>query len=317
MNSNTIALYKKIDSELIDQAGISVQYTGFKYNNEKNTITHHQENEFNGVIVVNEIDEEWSPADFDLTIKSSFKVENVELLFGEESVAMPTSIIGLAVHLHSRSSMFQKTIDIYEITSKEQKVDYEFEHHFLPGELHGQISIDYFLYLKDVQAANFKQANYPGMILTEGNLNEYLLIVDGDGSSFPMTEFEDREGPLWKLEKNWLDSETDSFNSSNVNLSLNIKHPLFKQIKESKTQLSRALMADIMLQAMSMIITHVKVNEGKDVKADVNDMSGSILSAVTYWVKTFEVDTTDMFTITNSLRSHLSGDLMKGGSEND
>ena len=45
-------------------------------------------------------------------------------------------------------------------------------------------------------------ANHKGMTLSYEDLNPIELVVDGR-IKFPITEFEEKDGPLWKIEKNW------------------------------------------------------------------------------------------------------------------
>lgn len=316
MATNQIALYKKIDYSLMDRSGLSISFKGIAYQSDNEMVQRTVLPEFDGTIIINDYDSNWTPAENDLKIQSIFHIEDASLLFGESGVTMPSNTIGLAVHIHSKTSYFQKTLNIFEVTSDMKEVHYEFEQYFKAGELNGQLNLDYFLYLKENNEQYFKHANHSGMVLSEEDLKNYLVIIDGDASSFPITEFEDKTGPLWRLEKLWSDAESDAFTSSNVNLSLNIKHPLFLQLKEGKTNLSRAMMGDVMVQAMAMIITQVKM-EGHDIDAEEVIVDGSILSACQYWVKTFKVNTTDMFTVTNSLREHFGQSFLKGTNDND
>ncbi|TDL98661.1 hypothetical protein ERX27_02475 [Macrococcus brunensis] len=316
MSSNQIALYKKINEQLIENSGLFIEFKGLSYQSENETVKLNPLPDFDGMIVVNDYDNNWTPAENNLKVHSTLSIKDASVLFGSNGVTMPENTIGFAVHIHSKSSFFQKTLTIFEITSDMKDIKFDFNQTFNAGELNGQLSLDYFLYLKEYNNHYFKHANHSGMILTEFDLHNYMVIVDGDASSFPINEFEDKEGPLWKLEKHWVDAESDSFNSSNVCLSLNIKHYLFPQLKEGKTAISRTMMGDIMVQAMAMIITQVK-NENCDLHSEEIIVEGSILSACQYWVKTFNVDTTDMFTITNSLRAYFSQSFLKGASEND
>ena len=58
--------------------------------------------------------------------------------------------------------------------------------------------------------------------------------MDGVGSSFPITEFEDKEGPLWKIEK-LISPDEDTLDASNVSIAFNIKHPsVFRSKKETR-----------------------------------------------------------------------------------
>lgn len=150
------------------------------------------------------------------------------------------------------------------------------------------------------------------MILTEEDIYNLTIIVDGEGSAFPISEFNEKNGPLWKLDKNWTDALEDTFDSSNVNLSLNIGHPLFAQIKDGKTRGNRILMGDIMIQSMAMIIQQVLLIEERNIDELDEASTTSILAVVKYWTQTFELDTSSLFSIMNSLRGKLERDMMGG-----
>lgn len=69
-------------------------------------------------------------------------------------------------------------------------------------------------------------------------------------------------------------------------------------------------MGDIMIQAMAMIIQQVILVEEKSLTEVDESSTSSILAVVNYWVTTFEVDTTSLFSIMNSLRTNLEKDML-------
>ena len=71
-------------------------------------------------------------------------------------------------------------------------------------------------------------------------------------------------------------------------------------------------MGDIMVQAMSMLIQQVLIIEENTLDIVDEFTSNSILAVVKYWVTTFEVDTTSLFTIMNSLRTKLDQEMLGG-----
>ena len=116
---------------------------------------------------------------------------------------------------------------------------------------------------------------------------------------FPITEFEEKDGPLWKIEKNWTSPEDDTLDANNISIAFNIKHPLFQKLKETR-RINSSYMNHIIIQAMAMIIQQVIIIEECSVEDEENLIPGTILSIVSY-CKTFNVDTSDIFTIQNSL----------------
>ncbi|HCT0544149.1 TPA: hypothetical protein K8052_002299, partial [Staphylococcus pseudintermedius] len=133
------------------------------------------------------------------------------------------------------------------------------------------------------------------------------IIVDGSGSIFPITEFSEKDGPLWKVNKSWIDASEDTFDSSNVSLMINDKHPLYRKITSGKS--NQMLTGSIVLQVMSMIIDEVINKESQSLEDEEEIIEGTILSAVSYWVKTFEVQTQDIFTIQSSLFANMENEV--------
>ncbi|WP_413367297.1 hypothetical protein [Lysinibacillus sp. 3P01SB] len=314
---NEIALYNKIDEEMAEQAGLRIEepVLFYKDNGEERIIP--LGDSFEGLVQINEFDTMWSPNEHNLEIKQRFIIENPHILFGCDGVTMEGNKIGIAVHIHSKSSNFQRTIQAGEIVNIEKSQVIDFYYEFPVSTIRGIIELDFFMYLKESSTQHPLHASKAGMILSKGNISSLIIVVDGEGSTFPITEFDDKNGPLWKLDINWVEANIDAFNSSNVTLSLNTAHPLFEQIKSGKMPISRAMMGDILVQAMAMIIQQVVIVEKNSIEESEEIMPGSILSAVQYWVSTFEVDTSSLFTITNTLREHWDRQMIQGGSQDD
>lgn len=312
-NNNQIALYKKIDPELLEKTGVTIEaYLKYQDDDEEKILSIEASS-----IAINESDQEWSPNDHELTLDMTFDIIEPNRLFGRNSITAVGNTLGVACHMYSKESHFQKTVPVGNFNQTHSKVSLPFSYRFPPSTLKGQVYFEFFIYLARVEEILPYQADKVGMILTEENLLDLELTVDGEGSVFPITEFEDKEGPLWKLEKHWVDAGDAIFNSSNVSLSLNAAHPLFDQVQKGKTKWSRAMMGDIMIQAMSQIIQQVIIVENNNIE-DEDLYPNSVLSAVKYWVESFEIDdVSSLFSISNSMRSRWERRLMEGEVEND
>jgi|SRR5699024_9952119 len=310
--SNQISLYKQLNEDMIEDVGLVFDQPIYSYElDEDSEVVYLELNEeFDGVLKVNSYDENWSPDIHNLILNQRIYIANVPRLFGENGITMRGNKIGLAAHIHSRTSNIQETIDIAEINCIADDFEYSFTHVFPKNYLRGKIEIDFFMYLKEINNYDTFQANHVGMKLSQENLYNLLIFVDGDGSIFPMNEINDPNEVLWELNYHWVDASQEPFDNSTVNLTINIGHPLFNQLKNGKQRVNKMLMGDIMLQSMAMIIQQVVIIEDyvlDDVEVGSND---SILSVVKYWVSTYEVDTSNIFSIKNSLRRRLEEDIL-------
>lgn len=315
-STNQISLYKKLDEKLEDLVNIQIESPMITYILDGELRKIELDETFEDVINVNEFDINWSPTDHEMNITQVFKFMHPNHLFGDDTLVQPESKIGLGVHYYSKTSNFQKTLEVGVIENQTQPLFIEFKHLFSKGELRGNVQFDFFLFLKDFKNCNPLQASSVGMKLTTADLYNFILVVDGEGSIFPISEFNDKNGPLWRLECSWADAEYDSFDITNVNLELNVGHYLFNILKEGKTRIARSMMGDIMVQAMSTIIAQTIIIEQKSIE-EVEDRNDTILSAVKYWVETFEIDVSSISSIANSLREYWDKDMMNGEGQND
>jgi len=308
--TNNISLYKKIDSNLVERAGIKFNEPKFKYYDNKIEKEINIEDSLEGPFKVNDYDIDWSPSEHNLKVSGSLTVVHPNELFGEAGVTSKGNIIGVAAHIYSRSSNFQKKIKIGFIQQGLNEINIPFENDFPVGSIRGSVNIKCFLYLDSINIPPTPiQANKTGMILTEEDLYNLEILVDGDGSIFPIGEFSDPKGPLWDFNRFWQDASLDSFDANNVSIRLNTAHFLFPQLKGGKTTASKALMNEIMIQSISIIINEVINIDSTDMTLADSATSDTILSAVKYWVDTFEVDTSSYITIMNSVRKKLETTL--------
>lgn len=310
--SNQINLYRKASEDMFEDAGFGFKSPQFSYyeDNEKKIIDEIDQDD-DVKIFINKYDSNWTPEEHNLTIKQKFYIENPSLFFGETGIVAKDNHIGIGVHMFSQKSFFQETRDFGTISFSEELMEYEFQIDFPLKSLRGEVNFEYFIYLKEKNSLINGQAKTIGLRLCEENIHEFSFVVDGDGSAFPILDFSEKEGPLWKIEKNWVDASDDIFDGSNVYIALNTQHYLFKRVKANTTWGSKALMGEIILQSLSMIINEV-VNVEKHDLTSTDIMPGTILMAVKYWVETFEVHTESIYSITNSLRAN-QGDLVYGG----
>lgn len=315
-STNQVSLYKKFDIKISELSGVEILNPIISYENTESEKIIEINSDALYDINVNEFDTDWAPSDFNLKITQKFGIKNPSFLFGKNGITMPGNEIGVAVHLHSKSSSFQKNIPFGVIRDGNEAVELIFEHNFPKSSIKGRVSLDFYLFLKSSVNPHPFHASKVGMRLSKEDLLNLTILVDGEGSIFPISEFKDPDGPLWKLEKNWVEPSIDSFDVSNINLCLNISHPLFGQVKASKTKVAKAMMSDIMIQAMALIIQQVIIIEKYDDEHDDLATPDSILTAVRYWISTFEIDTSSLFSIMNSLRGNLENNL-NGGDSND
>ncbi|HFI0639017.1 TPA: hypothetical protein ACGO1U_001159 [Streptococcus suis] len=306
---NTFSLFKQIDRKLYEEIGIEVEDYRISYYSEGEEIDFDMGVQPFSTVVMSELSTDWMPENNDLVISQKIKFKNPEILFGVDGVTLEENTLGIGMHIHSRTAMFQQTISKAEIRFDDLKNEYYVSHHFDSSVLRGKVNIETFIYTKEINKIYPKHAEIQGMKVSQGNLSELSLVIDGTGSVFPIGEFSEENGPLWKMEFGNFDATVDMMSFDNLRLLLNNKHRLFNQIKDGKTPISRGLMAEIMSQAMTLIISKVVEENTEELLTNEVLEDGTIISAVKYWITTFEIKTDSLIDISNSIRVKLEQSL--------
>ena len=307
---NRFSLFKQIDRELEKAIGIEVgtyRIEAVSDKQEDSTVSFVDVEPF-GTGLLSDI--QWLPDNDELAISQVIKFQHPEKLFGVEGVTLEGNILGIGMHVYSRSSMFQETLSKAEIDFYNLKNEYTLSHKFKKSTLRGTVVIETFIYTKNIRNTYPTHADIQGMKVSIGNLSELTLIVDGEGSTFPIGEFSDANGPLWKMEFGIFDATEDLFSYDNIRLLLNTSHKLFEYIKEGKTAVSRGLKAEIMLQAITLIIFKVKEECPEELFDSERADEGTILAIVKYWISTFDIDTSSLVDISNSVKTKLGSSLI-------
>ncbi len=293
-----INLYQKIDEQYMEMAGIEVGSPQLSYydlieEGEKDIIL---DDNATDVIELNKYESTWNPDGNDLRYKQEFTVVDPSKLFGKDRITDVANEIGIAVHLYSRESRFQETITLKDsIISTDKAKRIIFEKYFNKSKLRGVVNIEIFFYLKKLVYENPYQANEVGMKLSQTEIFKTRIIIDGEGSTFPITEVDNPKGPLWTIRKEWSDPSSDAFDITNVQVVLNRKHKAFKKLVQSNGPLTQELMSNIINQAMAMIISQAVADMNAQEESWDFDMAeeGSVLSVVKYWTEIFELDIDD------------------------
>lgn len=313
MASNHISLYRKISEDLIDQIGLKVEQPEFSYiYMEEEKIINLPELE-EDTLYINSHDSQWDPNLNNLKIKMKITLDDAKLLYGENKITHPDNKIKLGIRIYSRPSNFHNVYALHSIKNTREKQTFNIPIIIPENQFRDHFKIELFLYLSEFKTEVLGQANQVGMILNESPVYSLTIQVDGDGSLFPITEFDDSKGPFWRMERSWTDAAEDVFDASSVRLALNTAHPLFNMVKEGKQRTSQKVMNDIITQCIAMIIQEVIFIDKEDLSQAEESVENSILRIVKYWVDTYEIDTSSIVSITNTLNikieEQLRGDL--------
>lgn len=305
MIKNSLFLYKTLNDDLLDNLDIEITNINFSYT-EQSAVTEltFDQQEFYK-FYLGTVPEYWEPNENDLSVYREMKINNINQLFDVNGIADGNTTLGLGAKIHSKTSDFSKTIDLgYEIRKGDLIDKLEFNYTFEPSTLRGNIFVEIFIYNKINPENVLGFANEKGINL--GVIDVFEIIVDGDGSAFPIVEVKKQDEPLWKLVMNWNDLNNELFDQDNVRLEINVKHKMYDYIfKDSKP--SRVLLFEIMSNVMSQIIFKAVYDPLYD---PASKEEQSITSVVEYWVEVYNVDITSFENISHSLRLNLENEMV-------
>lgn len=312
MSNITLSLFNKVDSTLSNSIGIQISDPVFSYETKDNE-NKYLESDEKGISEyrINELDTSWSPDFHNLVIEQIYTINNASLLFGKKGVTHPENELGLAAHIYSRSSRYQETIHIADIKNEEKCQSFKFIKEFDKKTIRGAVNFEVFIYLKKNNFSLPFQSKMEGVNLNVDYLDTFSILVDGDGSIFPIEEIEEIGGSLWKVDINWTDIETDSFSASNVKLLLNSAHPIYNYLFNEKHNANKYLMSEIVMSAMVLIIQRAILIDKETISEDVDYTQGSIAQVLLYWITTYEVKVDTLESISESL--HKNADIFNRG----
>jgi len=312
-----INLHPILSDELLTKMGIQFTDYSFEYDTElsrNQLITEAvvgQEHIQSKLTIKDEL-EIWNYNSHNLILNRRIMIHNLSLLFGTEGVAGQQAEIGTAVMWSSKHSS-QRGIFIgesFKISSVKRQFIITGE--FPKGTLRDRFELKTILYIKKPGVLSEREghlAHKAGFIL--GDMDETVIHLKGSGSIFPIFTVNE-DGPLWRVECNWDDPRSDSFDDEYVRILINENHPDFKFIKAADKKRLSPLMKEIIASSIQIIMGRVQsqvdlqdIIEGKDVE------SGSVCMAIQYFIQTFDLNASSPEDLAYSMRNYL--DQKTGG----
>lgn len=248
---------------------------------------------------------DWNPDEFGFTLRRECVIRHPDTLFGSGGVAPSSATIGLAAMWLSRSSKTRGCVRFNESIRRSQTPAVRtFEHTFAPGTFRGQITLNTVIFLDECSYYGKENqfAKHPGTLL--GELDSCKVIIDGQGSVFPIVEVDEPSQPLWRVECNWNDPLVESFDAESVVVCLNRAHPAYKELMRENMKQSY-LLKEVVAGALHIIVQNAQTSEFWADILDGKSDEGSIGEALHYFVKTLEWNTSTPERLAWSIRDYL------------
>jgi len=287
--SNVIPSYPMIGDEKLSDSNVKIEDYEFLYT--KNDGLEKKLNNISDEESIIVLDDElgiWSLDNENLFLKRKFSIEKPYKLFGENGVADELSEIGLAIQWYSSSTKLRGVIKVGNFGCSYKPVSIFLKHKFEKGSIKGSISLSTIFYIsKKTPNSNLEYlANEVGEVV--GEYDKIEVILDGDGSTFPIYEEElDNTYPrLWYLNMSWDDPTYDSFND-NFSITLNKNHKNYKFLDKNSKFYDSQLMIEIVTTSLSTLILTLKNDfRWNDIINNENLLPGSIGEMVVYYINT-------------------------------
>ena len=302
----SISLFPTLNDELFGKIRYQVSQYEFYYIREEQENFLRTEEIENGSMINKLMDDEgiWSPDEYNLCIRRRYSLRTYQCLFGENGIACSNAILGLALMWTSSDSKQRGVVPIGDISNSLKDLELILDYEFIQAQLRGLVEFTTIVYIKNVGTPSWEEkhlANEYGCIL--GELDKFIIKLDGTGSVFPMYEVNEIGQPLWYVKCDWDDPTYEQF-SECISININTAHKNYKYLDKKKRTFNEQLLKEIIASALVLIITKLKGQEDYwDATISGNNLeTGSVSEAIYYFVNTLEWDVSTPETISLSIR---------------
>lgn len=250
----------------------------------------------------------WTPNNYEFLLKWEVTTKDVFRLFGSESsvsCACTNASLGIALQWYSKDSRQRKTVPIAEFNKDSDDKTITAETSFAKGQLRGNVMFELVVYLKtsgEPLANESHFANVPGYVL--GTICSMGVELDGSGSEFLIFEIDSPNGPLWMVQYDGNEPESDMFSES-VEIRLNRANKNFNLInRNDKEHFSKPMLVEILANAMITVVEKVR-DLDRDFDCLDNPEEGSVAMALKYFNEKLSWNFDDPISTSTSIRKYF------------
>ncbi|HCD1615724.1 TPA: hypothetical protein NBH86_003518 [Serratia marcescens] len=265
-------------------------------------------------------DSDWDPAEHTLVVQCVIeRVPLLEAIFGPEGIVTAETEVLLALEWASADSCWRTIGTVYGLrhVTKDENVVLEIK--LKPGTIRGcgLISVQTFLGRHSsefVPGYAYQQGARLGLVT-----QPIEIIIDGDGSLFPVLEESlGAAEPLWELKACWSDPQDEPFSSEYVALVLNNSHPHFDQLRDGRAlNIGQSpLMRQVFAAWLALVIAQVKEDMGAEFDthlgvSDAGEGIGSIADAICSFIRLGDLDTGSLPELFKSTQRWIDSRVME------
>ncbi|KGP91255.1 hypothetical protein N780_08580 [Pontibacillus chungwhensis BH030062] len=309
--SQAIALYPTIDEQLTTKLGFEPGPFKFSYTTDVVQDMETQYLDVNSSVSLIKFEDpgyQWDPDNKNLIVRRTSYISNPAFLFGQYGVVPKDAELAVGVLWSSKSVNMrgaQKLTTFNAASASPVQIDLDLD--FSPGNLKHELYLEMIVYISKPGNAGDNEThlgNQPGLIL--GTIDTTRIVLEGNGSVFPIVEVAEETMPLWWVVCAWTDILEDGFDEENVKICINTAHKNFDQVYSGKKIQDSPLFLEIMASSLQTII-HKAQESGswQNVKSGDDLVPGSIGAAIHYFITTFGWDVSSPESLSFSIRQYL------------
>jgi len=302
---NVINFTPYIDEEILTKIIFEIEEFKFYYQynslNNRKLDTKYPDNSFvDNIIFFDDPMNEWDPENFNLQIHTKISINNPTFMFQPLGPVKNDNDIGIAVIWSCKSVSLRGVKRLGTIKADAKNATFDLELDFPKGTLKKEINLSVITYLMGPKSYG----------TTIGELTNQSIVIEGNGSVFPIVEIREKGLPLWWVDINWGDPQEDEFDEEYLKLCINRDHANYKKLFSKGMISDKQLFNEIMGATLQIIIEKVMHSQyWNDIINNYNNKPGSIAEAVYYFISTFNWDYSSPELLSRSIRMYLEDNM--------
>lgn len=296
-------LYDEVMEELLN---VTIDYQFYYADDDDLKQVLDQTEDYEFKTILSNDDDSWEYGEKGFGLSGNIMLGCPSSLFGPTKLVNSDAELGLALQWLSKQSSQRDTVPLGTITSATSNdVTIPIDYYFPKDRLFGEVHILIVIYLKKASRSNVRgQALLPGTIL--GKFEEWVVILDGSGSTFPIVIVDEPDKPLWFVDFNYSEPLVEPFDKEYIAIYLNKAHDAFRFVYTPKMKPDQALYIEFLAGALQLILQNLmECSDWQDIQEGRNCEEGSIGQVMHYFIKTLNWDFDTPEKLAMSLRKDL------------
>ncbi|KRF39818.1 hypothetical protein [Paenibacillus sp. Soil787] len=304
--ANKVSMNRLYDEAMEELLNVSIDLQFFYKDEDGSKQVLNQTEDYEYKTLLSNDDDSWDYVEKGFGLSGKVILGSPSSMFGPTQLVNADAELGFALQWLSKQSSQRGVIPFATITSTTPNdVIIPIDYYFLNDKLFGEVHISLVVYLKKASRNSMRgQAQLPGTIL--GRLVEWVVILDGSGSTFPIVVVNEPDKPLWFVDFNYSEPLVEPFDKEYIAIYLNKAHVAFRSIQKPKTKLDQALYVEFLASALQLVLQNLmECPDWQDIQDGRNCEEGSIGQVMHYFKTTLNWDFDTPEKLAMSLRKDL------------